>query len=142
MQHDEKDIKFLIRENKQLKEEIQELRDLIRVNKQSIDILSNSRPQNGREKVNATMDVASIHSGRSREEARLLDVIKMLNNQNGDLMAELEAVKQQNDELNTKVRLHRRRCCCSSRSRTPRRSTSSELCWNWSRRSSRSTARS
>jgi|JI6StandDraft_1071083.scaffolds.fasta_scaffold04842_5 hypothetical protein len=69
MQHDEKDIKFLIRENKQLKDEIQELRDVIKVNKQSIDILTNARGSstNGRDKVNMTMDAASVHSGKSRE---------------------------------------------------------------------------
>lgn len=105
MQHDEKDIKFLIRENKQLKDEIQELRDLIKVNKQSIDILTNARVSSthGKDKVNMTMDAGSVHSAKSREETRLLEVIKMLNNQNGDLMRELDTLKQQNDELNTKV---------------------------------------
>jgi hypothetical protein len=43
MNHEDKDVKFLIRENKYLKEEIQELREVIKVNKASIDILSNTK---------------------------------------------------------------------------------------------------
>jgi hypothetical protein len=70
-----------------LKDEIQELRDVIKVNKQSIDILSNPRiGQSDRNKLNMTMDAASVSNGKNYEEARLLDVIKMLNNQNSDLM--------------------------------------------------------
>jgi hypothetical protein len=70
-----------------LKDEIQELLDVIKVNKQSIDILSNPRiGQSDRNKLNMTMDAASVSNGKNYEEARLLDVIKMLNNQNSDLM--------------------------------------------------------
>jgi hypothetical protein len=101
---------------------------MIKVNKQSIDILSNSRlGSSRRNKINMTMDASSVCSSKNHEEARLLDVIKMLNNQNGDLMKELESVKQLNEELNTKVLLITIRFCCWNRSQMHLRAMNSVL---------------
>ena len=108
---------------------------MIRVNKESIDILSQSQPQtthaHHKHSTTLSIDDKPLRSEKN-ESGGLKEIIKKLNSKNTAILDELYKLQRENEELQTKVPTGSHRCSYLNRSaaecRTKRRGTCT--CWS------------
>lgn len=76
---------------------------MIRVNKESINILSQGKDRGHRHNNTASLDDHDAVPPKTQESSQLKDIIKILNSKNSEILDELFKLQRENEDLRSKV---------------------------------------